>query len=105
MGYSFITIGVVRMMGFQLQIHIEKPYFAVSVTDFGWRWYISLSSCSRDYFSIPLGRNRVKRWRDYRTIMETFFISGLWHGAAYNFVIWGGLHGLFQVIGKFTKNG
>lgn len=49
-GYSFITIGVVRMMGFQLQIHIEKPYFAVSVTDFGWRWYISLSSCSRDYF-------------------------------------------------------
>lgn len=54
MGYSFITIGVVRMMGFQLQIHIEKPYFAVSVTDFGWRWYISLSSCSRDYFSIPL---------------------------------------------------
>lgn len=84
MGYSFITIGVVRMMGFQLQIHIEKPYFAVSVTDFGWRWYISLSSCSRDYFSIPLGRNRVKRWRDYRNIMETFFISGLWHGAAYN---------------------
>ena len=105
MGYSFITIGVVRMMGFQLQIHIEKPYFAVSVTDFGWRWYISLSSCSRDYFSIPLGRNRVNRWRDYRNIMETFFISGLWHGAAYNFVIWGGLHGLFQVIGKFTKNG
>ena len=93
------------MMGFQLQIHIEKPYFAVSVTDFGWRWYISLSSCSRN----------EERLHDIPVISPTFhsvstkwyrkIISGLWHGAAYNFVIWGGLHGLFQVIGKFTKNG
>ena len=78
MGYSFITIGVVRMMGFQLQIHIEKPYFAVSVTDFGWRWYISLSSCSRDYFSIPQSET-LERLQEYHgDVLHFWFMA--WSG-------------------------
>lgn len=102
-GYSFIAIGVARMMGFQLQKNFERPYFAMSVTDFWRRWHISLSTWFRDYLYIPLGGNRIGRWRGYWNVMMTFLVSGLWHGAAYNFVIWGGLHGLFQVIGKLTK--
>lgn len=103
-GYSFIAIGVAEMMGVQLQKNFERPYFALSVTDFWRRWHISLSTWFRDYLYIPLGGNRVGQWRGYRNIMVTFLVSGLWHGAAYNFLIWGGLHGLFQIIGKITKN-
>lgn len=102
-GYSFIAIGVAQMMGFQLQKNFERPYFALSITDFWRRWHISLSTWFRDYLYIPLGGNRVGKWRGYWNVCFTFLISGLWHGAAYNFIIWGGLHGLFQVIGKITK--
>lgn len=103
-GYSFIAIGVAKMMGFQLQKNFNRPYFALSIPDFWRRWHISLSTWFRDYLYIPLGGNRVGRWRGYLNVLLTFLVSGLWHGAAYNFVVWGGLHGLFQVIGKITKN-
>ena len=103
-GYSFIAIGVAQMMGFNLQKNFERPYFALSVGDFWRRWHISLSTWFRDYLYIPLGGNRVGKWRGYWNILVTFLVSGLWHGAAYNFIIWGGLHGLFQVIGKMTKS-
>lgn len=102
-GYSFIAIGVAQMMGFRLQKNFERPYFALSITDFWRRWHISLSTWFRDYLYIPLGGNRVGKWRGYCNICVTFLVSGLWHGAAYNFIIWGGLHGLFQVVGKMAK--
>lgn len=103
-GYSLIAIGVGRLLGFTLQTNFERPYFAESMTDFWRRWHISLSTWFRDYLYIPLGGNRVGKLKGYRNIVVTFLVSGLWHGAAYTFILWGLLHGLFQVIGKMTND-
>src|SRR5690606_19133392 len=75
-------------------------YFATSIADFWSRWHISLSTWFRDYVYIPLGGNRVGRLRHHRNILITFVISGLWHGAAWNFIIWGLIHGVFSCIGR-----
>ena len=102
-GYSTIAIGAAQVMGFDLMTNFRQPYLAVSVADFWRRWHISLTSWFRDYLYIPLGGNRKGKWAKYRNIMIVFLASGLWHGANWTYVIWGGLNGLFQIIGAQTK--
>ena len=82
--------------------NFHHPYLARTIADFWRRWHISLSTWFKDYLYIPLGGNRVSPARWTRNIMMVFLTSGLWHGAAWTFVIWGGLHGLYQVAGRFT---
>lgn len=102
-GYSTIAVGAAQIMGFDLMENFHQPYFATSVADFWRRWHISLSTWFRDYLYIPLGGNRNGKWAKYRNIMIVFLTSGLWHGANWTYVIWGGLNGLYQVIGAQTK--
>jgi len=97
-GYSDIAVGTARGMGFELIQNFNRPYFSRSISEFWRRWHISLSSWFRDYLYIPLGGNRVKLPRRYFNLMLTFLISGLWHGANWTFIIWGGLNGLFQML-------
>jgi len=99
-GYSYIAVGCGKLLGLNFIENFRRPYMAVSVADFWRRWHISLSTWFRDYVYIPLGGNRCSTGRYYYNLMVTFLVSGLWHGADWSFVIWGGLNGLFQVIGK-----
>ncbi len=101
--YSTIAVGAAQVMGFKLMENFRQPYFAISVADFWRRWHISLSSWFRDYLYIPLGGNRKGKTRKYINTMIVFLTSGLWHGASWNFVVWGGLNGIYQVIGEVTK--
>lgn len=103
-GYSHIAIGAARVMGFELMDNFRQPYFATSVQDFWRRWHISLSTWFRDYLYIPLGGNRKGKTRKYVNLMITFLASGLWHGANWTYVVWGGLNGVFQVIGEVTHS-
>jgi len=102
-GYSTIAVGAAQIMGFDLMENFHRPYFAVSVADFWRRWHISLTTWFRDYLYIPLGGNRKGKWAKYRNIMIVFLTSGLWHGANWTYVIWGGLNGLYQIIGAQTQ--
>jgi D-alanyl-lipoteichoic acid acyltransferase DltB (MBOAT superfamily) len=95
--YSDIAIGISRMLGFKLSTNFKRPYFASSFGDFWKRWHISLSSWFRDYLYIPLGGNRVSKRRMTLNVMIVFLVSGLWHGASWNFVVWGALNGLFII--------
>ncbi|MTI29525.1 MBOAT family O-acyltransferase, partial [Xanthovirga aplysinae] len=99
-GYSDIAIGLSRMMGYDLMENFKLPYFSKSVTEFWRRWHISLSSWLKDYLYIPLGGSRKGNIFTYRNLMTTMLLGGLWHGASWNFVIWGGLNGLFLSIEK-----
>jgi D-alanyl-lipoteichoic acid acyltransferase DltB (MBOAT superfamily) len=103
-GYSLIAIGLARWYGFHFRLNFRRPYFAASFSDFWRRWHISLSSWLRDYLYIPLGGNRQGTARTYRNLMTTMLLGGLWHGAAWNFVIWGALHGSYlcleRVVGR-----
>ena len=103
-GYSDIAIGAARVMGFNLMENFRRPYFARSPAEFWRRWHISLSTWFRDYLYIPLGGNRVPVPRWYLNLMIVFLVSGLWHGAAWTFVLWGGLHGLY-VVGEAATRG
>ncbi len=96
--YSDIAIGCSKIMGYDLMKNFNRPYFSKSISEFWRRWHISLGSWFRDYLYFPLGGNRVKKYHWYNNIMGVFLISGLWHGASWNFVIWGGLHGIYQLI-------
>ncbi|MEO5585122.1 MAG: MBOAT family O-acyltransferase, partial [Flavobacteriales bacterium] len=102
-GYSDIAIGAARVMGFRLMENFRRPYLAASVSEFWSRWHISLSSWFRDYLYIPLGGNRVLKWRWYYNLMITFLVSGLWHGANWTYVIWGALHGSYLVASIMLK--
>jgi alginate O-acetyltransferase complex protein AlgI len=102
-GYSDIAIGAARTMGFDLMTNFKRPYFAKSISEFWGRWHISLSTWFRDYLYIPLGGNRVKISRRFINLFIVFIISGLWHGASYNFIIWGALHGIYQIVGLIIK--
>ena len=102
-GYSSIALGAAQMLGINLTQNFRQPYLATSVSDFWRRWHISLSTWFRDYLYIPLGGSRVGRIRRYFNVMITFLLSGLWHGANWTYVIWGGLNGLFQIAGN-VKN-
>ena len=94
-GYSDIAIGSARILGYELMENFRTPYFSKSITEFWRRWHISLSSWLRDYLYINLGGNRKGKIFTYRNLMITMLLGGLWHGASWNFVIWGALHGIF----------
>ena len=94
-GYSNIARGSARLLGFDLMRNFRHPYFSASVTEFWQRWHISLSSWLRDYLYIPLGGNRHGVRRTYVNLMATMLLGGLWHGASWNFVLWGALHGVY----------
>lgn len=98
--YSDIARGSAKMMGFDLMKNFRCPYLAVSIQDFWRRWHISLSSWFKDYLYFPLGGSRCSKARHLLNIMIVFTVSGLWHGAALTFVIWGVLNGLYQVVSK-----
>lgn len=101
--YSLIAKGSARVMGFNLMDNFKQPYFARSIGEFWHRWHISLSTWFRDYLYIPLGGNRKGNLRKYLNIMIVFLVSGLWHGANWTFIVWGFLHGSFQVVGQLTR--
>jgi alginate O-acetyltransferase complex protein AlgI len=103
-GYSDIAIGTARVMGYDLMQNFRRPYFARSISEFWSRWHISLSTWFRDYLYIPLGGNRVPRWRWYVNLFAVFLISGLWHGANWTFVVWGALHGTYLIVGLVTSD-
>lgn len=97
-GYSDMAIGLGRMMGFNFPENFRYPYMARSIQDFWQRWHISLSTWFRDYLYIPLGGNRDGNFSTYRNLFIVFFVTGLWHGSAWNFIAWGLYHGSFLVI-------
>jgi len=101
-GYSDIAIGAARVMGYDLMKNFNRPYHAGSISDFWKRWHISLSTWFRDYLYFPLGGNRVAKSRWYTNLLVVFLISGLWHGAAWTFVIWGALHGVYLISSIVT---
>ena len=102
-GYSDIAIGAARVMGINLMKNFDRPYSSKDFSEFWRRWHISLSSWFRDYLYFPLGGNRVSILRMYFNLLFVFLVSGLWHGASWNFVIWGALHGLYLVFSLLTK--
>ena len=101
-GYTDIAIGCARMMGIHLMQNFNRPYSAKTIKEFWARWHISLSTWFRDYLYIPLGGNRCAPARRWLNVMIVFLVSGLWHGAAWTFVLWGFLHGAYQLIGGLT---
>ncbi|MCX2477733.1 MBOAT family protein [Pedobacter sp. MC2016-15] len=98
--YSEIAIGAARVMGFDLMTNFRRPYFSRTMAEFWRRWHISLSSWFTDYLYIPMGGNRVAIPRAYLNIMIVFLVSGLWHGASWTFIIWGGINGVYLIAGK-----
>lgn len=103
-GYSDIAIGTARLFGIHLNRNFNIPYISTSFTEFWKRWHISLSSWFRDYVYISLGGNRVVQFLNYRNLIITFMVSGLWHGANYTFVVWGAIHGFLLIIEKYFKD-
>lgn len=101
-GYSDIAVGCAKLFGVNLTENFKTPYASKSIKEFWNRWHLSLSQWLRDYIFFPLGGSRVKRARWAFNVFVVFFVSGLWHGASYNYIIWGLMHAAFQVIGFFT---
>lgn len=102
-GYSEMAIGLGKMFGFEIPENFNRPYIARSIQDFWRRWHISLSTWFKEYLYIPLGGNRVGTFNTYRNLMIVFFATGLWHGASWNFVVWGIFHGAFLVVERLVK--
>jgi len=100
-GYSDIAIGTAELLGHRLMKNFERPYFASSIHEFWGRWHISLSTWFRDYLYIPLGGSRVAPLLRWRNVLVVFAVSGLWHGASWCFVVWGGLHGAYYLLGEW----
>ena len=103
-GYTDIAIGCARVMGYRLMQNFDRPYCAKSIKEFWNRWHLSLSTWFRDYLFFPLGGSRCSTLKRYRNVMIVFLVSGLWHGADWTYVIWGALHGVYQVLGYITIN-
>ncbi len=103
-GYSHIAIGAARVMGFRLMRNFDRPYLSRTISEFWSRWHISLSSWFRDYVYIPLGGNRVTQPKWYFNIFVVFLLSGLWHGANWTFVVWGGLNGFYLIFSLMTQD-
>lgn len=99
-GYSLMAIGLARTLGFNLINNFRRPYLAVSITDFWRRWHISLTRWLTQQVYIPLGGSRCSKARTYWNIFVTFLVSGIWHGANWTFIVWGVMHGIFQIIEK-----
>ncbi len=102
-GYSDMAIGIARVLGFKLPVNFNFPYFARNPTEFWRKWHISLSSWLRDYLYIPLGGNRGSRLQSHRNLIITMLLGGLWHGASWNFVLWGLLHGVALVAHRIFR--
>lgn len=102
-GYSDIAIGAARVMGINLMTNFRQPYVSRSVSEFWTRWHISLSTWFRDYLYIPLGGSRVGPWRHRFNLLATFLVSGLWHGANWTYLVWGGLNGMFLIVERELK--
>jgi D-alanyl-lipoteichoic acid acyltransferase DltB (MBOAT superfamily) len=103
-GYSDIAIGAAMILGFHIPTNFNKPYFATSPVDFWRRWHISLSSWLRDYLYIPLGGNKKGNSRTYVNLITVMLLGGLWHGASWNFIIWGLMHGIYLTVQKLFTN-
>jgi D-alanyl-lipoteichoic acid acyltransferase DltB (MBOAT superfamily) len=104
-GYTDMAIGMAKLLGFHFPMNFRRPYLAASVSDFWRRWHISLSTWLRDYLYIPLGGSRRGRWMTYRNLMLTMLLGGLWHGASWNFVVWGGYQGALLSIERLLRGG
>lgn len=102
-GYTDIAIGCARVMGIRLMKNFDHPYTATSIREFWARWHISLSTWFRDYLYIPLGGSRCKKWRHMMNLFIVFLVSGLWHGANLTYVVWGAIHGLYQIVGNLSR--
>ncbi len=102
-GYSDMAIGLARMFGIILPLNFYSPYKAFSIVEFWRRWHITLSRFLRDYVYIPMGGNQHGRTKKYIFLMSTMLLGGLWHGAGWNFVIWGGLHGLYLIVNHYSR--
>ena len=102
MSYSTIAMGCAKLMGIDVFDNFNAPYLSLSVKEFWRRWHISLSSWLRDYVYIPLGGSRCSKLRKYLNVIITFLVSGIWHGAGMNFILWGGIHGALQVADDIT---
>jgi len=103
-GYSDIAIGAALILGFKIPLNFNKPYFATSPSDFWRKWHISLSTWLRDYLYIPLGGNKGSKYRTYLNLIIVMFLGGLWHGASWNFVLWGLMHGGYLAIHKLLND-
>ncbi|MBZ0204709.1 MAG: MBOAT family protein [Flavobacteriales bacterium] len=103
-GYTDIALGAARCLGISLMRNFRTPYYSANVSEFWSRWHISLSTWFRDYVYIPMGGNRVVKWRWYFNLMVTFVLSGFWHGAAWTYIIWGMLHGFFLIFAIVSKD-
>ncbi|MCX6295559.1 MAG: MBOAT family protein, partial [Bacteroidetes bacterium] len=103
-GYSDMAIGMARWMGFTINENFDSPYQSSSITEFWRRWHMSLSSWLKDYLYISLGGNRVRKFRQYVNLMITMLLGGLWHGASFNFIVWGGMHGLALAFDKMRMS-
>ncbi len=101
-GYTDIAIGCARIMGYRLMQNFDRPYSATNIKDFWAGWHISLTSWFKDYLYIPLGGNRRGKGMQMRNLFIVFLVSGLWHGAAWTFVLWGVIHGIYRVVGMVT---
>ena len=103
-GYSLIAMGLAKLFGYQLPINFNYPYIATSITDFWRRWHISLSTWLKQYLYIPLGGNRKGERRTYFNLMVVMLLGGLWHGAAWSYMVWGGAHGVFLALERFLAS-
>lgn len=99
-GYSLMAVGIAKTLGFNLINNFNRPYFATSVSEFWKRWHISLTRWLTQQVYIPLGGSRCSKARTYWNILITFLVSGIWHGANWTFIVWGGIHGIFKIIEK-----
>jgi alginate O-acetyltransferase complex protein AlgI len=104
-GYSSIARGLAKMLGIDLMVNFKQPYLSANITEFWRRWHISLSSWLADYLYIAMGGNRKGLLKTYRNLIITMLLGGLWHGASWNFVVWGALHGLYLAVHKFALRG
>ena len=102
-GYSLMALGSSLIFGISLPYNFNSPYVATSMQDFWHRWHMTLSTWLRDYLYIPLGGNRLGRWKTYRNLLLTMVLGGLWHGANWTFVVWGAIHGIALVVEKFFQ--
>jgi len=103
-GYSDMAIGLGRMLGFEFLENFNLPYISASFSEFWHRWHISLSNWMKEYLYIPLGGNRCSPFRNVANLWIVFILSGMWHGASWNFIVWGAYHGVFLSLDKFTVN-
>ena len=103
-GYSDIAIGTAKLFGFDLKSNFKYPYFAVNIREFWNRWHISLSTWFRDYVYIPLGGSKKSKWLTFRNVYVTFFLSGLWHGDNFTFIVWGSAHAILYMLYSLKKN-